>query len=128
LPQIAAPQLKRDPLGASPVTGPSIRDRTLEQWLAGVEGLTTVGDAGQVRSIMAVVAKCTQELTDGLAVASTEVKRLTDSTAQFNAQAGRLTEQLVKLNRTLAWATWVVAIGTLLVAGAAILSVVNAPH
>lgn len=72
---------------------------------------------------MAVVAKCTQEMTDGMTTASDEVRRLTDSTTQFNEQAGKLTAQIVKLNRSLAWATWVVAIGTLLVAAAAIFSV-----
>jgi hypothetical protein len=94
-------------------------DRTLTQLLEEVQGLTTVGDAGQVRSIMAVVAKCTLELTGGLAAATTEVRRLTDTTTAFNGEAGRLTQQLVRLNRSLTWATWIIAGGTILVAIAA---------
>jgi hypothetical protein len=105
------------------MTTPSIRDKSLDEWLAVVQGLATVGDAGQVRSIMTVVAKCTQELTDGLATAAAEAKRLTDTTAEFNTQAGHLNEQLVRLNRSLTWATWVIAVGTVLVAGAAIVTI-----
>ena len=105
---------------------PLLKDKSLDQWVAEVQGLSAVGDSRQVRSIVAVVAKCTLELTDRLAEASGEVRCLTDSTAAFNTEAGKLTEQLVRLNRSLTWATWVVAGGTLLVASATLLLALRA--
>lgn len=109
------------------MTIPQLPNKTLDEWLAEVQGLQTVGDANQVRSVMAVVAKSALELTTGLAAAATEVRRLTDTTATFNEGAGKLTEQLVRLNRSLTWATWVIARGTALLVLVAILTAHSAP-
>jgi hypothetical protein len=107
-------------------------DRSLAQLLEEVQGLQTVADAGQVRSIMAVVAKCTQELgaslgavagglfdakrllADRLTELSTELRALKTEVATASTQASAQTQALVFWTRVLVGVT---ALYTLLTGG-----------
>jgi CHASE3 domain sensor protein len=96
------------------VTAPNLREASLDQLLAALQPLSALGISDtQVRAIMSVIAKCSLDLTDGLVGAATE--------------AGTLTQQLVRLNRSLTWATWVIAGGTVLLVLVAILTAHSAP-
>jgi hypothetical protein len=101
------------------VAAPNLRDKSLDQTVAGV---LNTGHSEQMRSIMAVVARSAIELSDGLGAAAKEVRHLTDSTATFNAEAGKLTQPLVRLNRSLTQATWAIAGGTILLVVVGILA------
>ena len=105
------------------MTKPNLRDRSLDEWLSAVQPLSGLGVSDdQLRAALAVIAKSALEVSDGLSSTASEVRRLTDSTAAFNEQAGKLTQEIVRLNRSLTWATWVIAGGTILVAIAAFVS------
>ncbi len=85
----------------------SIENQSLDQLLKGVQGLSAMGAAAEVRSIMAVFAKCTQELGKSIGSASAEIRRFNDSTT-------KLTEQIIRLNRILVAATVVAAVAAII--------------
>jgi hypothetical protein len=107
-------------------------DRPLAQLLEEVQGLQTVAAPGEVRSVMAVVAKCTQELgaslgqvagglfdakrllADRLTELSTEVRALKTEVATASTQATAQTQALVLWTRVLVGVT---ALYTLLTGG-----------
>ena len=96
------------------MTAPNLRNTSLEQLLSVLKPLSGLGVSDdQVRAVMSVIAKCSVDLTDGLVGAATE--------------ASALTQQLVRLNRSLTWATWVIAGGTVLLVLVAILTARSAP-
>src|SRR2546426_8247136 len=83
------------------MTAPKLLNKSLDELLEDVKPLSGMGVSDeQVRSVLAVVAKCARELTDALTAAGTE--------------SGKLTQQLVRLNRSLTSATWVIAGATVL--------------
>lgn len=75
----------------------NLRDQSLDDLLARVQGLTTVGSDDQVRSIMAVFARCTTEISDRARQLSEDLnqakkilgERLTELTAQINASTAQ---------------------------------------
>jgi hypothetical protein len=88
------------------VTAPKLRDKSLDELLEAVKPLSGVGISDeQVRSVLAVIAKSALELNAGLTAAATE--------------SDKLTRQLIRLNRSLTVATWVIAAGTVLLVVAA---------
>jgi hypothetical protein len=93
-------------------------NKSLDDLLRDVQGLTTVGSDRQVRSILAVLAKCTVQLQDGMASTTKEV-------AAFNASTTALSKQLIRLNRVLVCATVVAAVATLAGSIAAVLALVR---
>jgi len=83
------------------MTAPKLLNKSLDELLEDVKPLSGMGVSDeQVRSVLAVVAKCAREPTDALTAAGTE--------------SGKLTQQLVRLNRSLTSATWVIAGATVL--------------
>lgn len=72
---------------------PGLREQTLDDLVAKVQGLATVGAASEVRSIMAVFARCTIDLSDRARQLSEDVnlakkilgERLTELTGQMKA-------------------------------------------
>src|SRR5204863_7050319 len=107
----------------APMTTSSPLDRSLAQLLNEVQGLQTVADAGQVRSIMAVVAKCMQELgaslgavagglfdakrllADRLTELSTELRAFNTAAAAASTQASAQTQALVRWTKVLVLVT-----------------------
>ena len=107
----------------------SIRDRTIDEVLEDVQGLAAVASQGQIKSLLAVLARCTIEVADSLGSNSAEIRnaseevRLTASEVHaFNSSTTELTKQIIRLNQRLTWATFAIAMGTAVGAGAALVA------
>jgi hypothetical protein len=69
----------------------SLRDQTLDELLANVQELATVASRDQIRSVMAVIARCTIEIAD-------QTRQLSEDVNQAKIVLGqRLTELTVQL-------------------------------
>lgn len=97
-----------------------LRNQSIEKLLNDVQGLAIAGMDERMKSVMALVARLTIEISDKLSETSTEVNsasreiRATSTEIQrFNESTSKLTTQLIRLNCVLVWATVVIAIGTL---------------
>jgi len=93
----------------------SIRDKSIEEILENVLGLAAVASQAEVKSVMAVIAKCTIDLGENLAETSKQIQ-------EFNSSTTALTKQVIRLNRVLTWATIVIAAATLAAAVTAIIT------
>jgi hypothetical protein len=109
------------------MAGEQLRQQTLEQVLDQVQALASVASKPQVQSVMAVLVRCTMELSESLAAAAGEIKSATSELGRtraeicaFNKSTTELTNRVIRLNRILTWATVVIAIGTVVVAFTAI--------
>jgi len=96
--------------------------RRIDAALADVQQLAAVGSAGQVRSLMRVFAEASLAVAEELQSTATEIRHFNESMTAFNTSAGKVSDQLVKLNRRLTAATWVIAFATGLAAVGAIWS------
>jgi hypothetical protein len=91
----------------------SLRDRSLDEVLADVREVASIGTQDQIKSVMAVVAKASQEVGDSVAAAAKEI-------GAFNNSTTELTKQLITLNRRLLWVNVLIALGTVAAAVAAL--------
>jgi len=72
-----------------------LKSQPIEKFLNEVQGLASVADESQVRSILALVARCTIEVSDRLTQLSTELERSSDIASQHTAALVRWTRVLV---------------------------------
>jgi len=98
----------------------NLRDQTIEDVLNQVQMLSAVGSKDQIQSALAVVARCTLEVSDRLTVAAAEVDKASqrigataDEVRSFNDSTGALTREVIRLNRILTWATVAIAAATI---------------
>ena len=121
--------------GPGHMANDKLRQQSIEQALERVQALAAVGSADQIRSVMAVLARCTVELADALhtavgaiATASEQVRATAQEVSAFNRSTTSLTKQLIRLNRILTWATVLIALGTLAAAVATVLAFLTGTH
>jgi hypothetical protein len=95
------------------VPAEDLRSQSIERVLSEVQGLSAVGTDLQVRSIMALIARCAVEVGDRLAQLSMELDRSRAEMARASETSSRHTAALVQWTKVLAVMTGLYTLLTL---------------